>query len=193
MVARRVGVLAFQGDFERHIRMLARLGAEAFELITLEDLASAQAVVIPGGESTVMGKFLVRFGMLEPLRARIIAGMPAFGTCAGLILLARRIVGYDQPALGVLDVEVKRNAYGRQVESFETDIPTSIPGEESARAVFIRAPIITTLGEGVKVLAEFEGNPVLVRQGNVLAGAFHPELTEDPSIHRYFLGFPLPA
>jgi pyridoxal 5'-phosphate synthase pdxT subunit len=192
-MVRRIGVLAFQGDYERHIVMLGELGAEAFELKTLEDLARAEAVVIPGGESTVMGKFLVRFSMLEPLRKRIEGGMPAFGTCAGMILLSGSIEGYDQPTLGCLDVAVRRNAYGRQVDSFETDIETSIPDEPKAHAVFIRAPIVVSRGPGVEVLAEYEGSPVLVRQGCVLAASFHPELTRDPAIHRYFLGFPHPA
>lgn len=184
-----MAVLALQGDFEAHRAALARAGAEPYELRALEDLTRAEALVLPGGESTVMGKLMVRFGLLEPIRERILAGMPVFGTCAGMILLARTIEGFEQPGFRVMDIAVERNAYGRQVESFEADVGTSIPSEPKARAVFIRAPIVRSMGPDVETLAVFEGNPVLVRQGAMLASSFHPELTGDAAIHRYFLEF----
>ena len=141
-----VGVLALQGDYAAHCRAIERAGAEPFEVRTLEDIDAAQALVLPGGESTVMGGLLLRFGLLDRLVERISDGLPVFGTCAGLILLAKRVEGYAQPGIGLLDVTVRRNAYGRQVFSFRTPVRTRVPGAENIEAVFIRAPKITALG-----------------------------------------------
>ncbi len=185
---KRVGVLALQGDFDAHRVALEAAGASAFDARSLEDIESADAFVLPGGESTVMGSLLVRFGLMEALVSRIKAGVPVFGTCAGLILLAKTIEGREQPGIRLLDIEVKRNAYGRQVDSFRAPIHTRIPGAESLEAVFIRAPKICSTGPGVEILAEHAGDPILVRQGNILAGTFHPELVEGAAIHRYFIG-----
>ena len=181
-----VGVFGLQGDYERHRATLARIGVAAEIVVTQDRIESIDALIIPGGESTTMGKLAVTFDLLEPLKRRISAGMPVFGTCAGMILLAERIEGSEQPRIGALAVQVSRNAYGRQIASFEADVPVTF-GSGSVRGVFIRAPLITGLGPAVTVLGEFEGKPVLVRQGTILASSFHPELTEDTRIHEYFL------
>ena len=145
------------------------------------------AMIIPGGESTTMGKLLVEWGMLDPLRQRIENGMPVYGSCAGLILLCREIENSDQPRLGVLDAVVRRNAFGRQVDSFETELDIPELGQPPIPAVFIRAPVLTGVGPRVRVLAQVNGQAVAVRQDNVLATSFHPELTPDTRLHRYFL------
>ena len=177
-----VGVLALQGDFREHRSMLERLGCEIREVRLAEDLEGIDAIVIPGGESTTIGKLAVRFGVLEPLRALIAAGLPTYGTCAGLIFSAMAITEGDQPLLGVLDVVVERNAFGRQNESFEADL--EIEGfDRPFHAVFIRAPWVAKVGSGVQTLATVEGHPVMVRQGNILGTSFHPELTDDDRIH----------
>lgn len=181
----KVGVLALQGDVREHAARIRDAGAVPVPVRTQSGLDGVDALVLPGGESTAIGMLLDQRDMLEPLRERIGAGFPVFGTCAGLILLASRVGGGDVPRIGVLDAEVTRNAYGRQAESFETDIDVAAVG--SVRAVFIRAPVIEEVGPDVQVLAELGGRPVLVRQGRVLAGSFHPELTGDDRIHRYFL------
>jgi len=181
-----VGVLALQGDFEKHRAMLQRLGVAAPLVITPEGLASLDALVIPGGESTTIGKLMVSYGLLDPLRERVLGGMPVYGTCAGMILLAKEIAGQIQPRLGLMEIEVLRNAYGRQVVSFEADISVTFTSSP-VRGVFIRAPIISHVGAGVSVLGEFEDKPVLVRQDNMLASSFHPELTDDTRIHDFFL------
>lgn len=183
-----VGVLALQGDFREHKEALRRLGVEAKEVRKPEHLEGLKALIVPGGESTTIGKLAREYGLEEAVRQRVAEGsLAVFGTCAGAIWLAREILGYpEQPRLGVLDVAVERNAFGRQVESFEEDL--FIRGfSEPFHGVFIRAPLFRRLGEGVEVLAELSGFPVLVRQGKVLASSFHPELTEDPRLHRYFL------
>jgi len=185
---KRIGVLAIQGDYAAHRAALERAGAACFEVRTLADIESAEGLVLPGGESTVMGSLLVRFGLMDALVARIRDGLPAFGTCAGLILLAREVEGYRQPGIGLLDVAVARNAYGRQVASFRAPVNASSVGAGKIEAVFIRAPRITRVGEGVEVLASHGGDPVLVRQGRILGCTFHPELVEGAAIHRYFLG-----
>ncbi|MDO5483741.1 MAG: pyridoxal 5'-phosphate synthase glutaminase subunit PdxT [Desulfovibrionaceae bacterium] len=187
-----VGVLALQGAFREHVASLARLGVEAREVRTLKDMDGLDAMVIPGGESTTMGKLLTDWAMLEPLRARIEGGMPVYGSCAGLILLCRQIENSDQPRLGVLDAVVRRNAFGRQVDSFETMLDMAeLHGAEGSGspfpAVFIRAPVIVQVGPQVRVLAEVKGQAVAVRQGHILATSFHPELTSDDRLHRYFL------
>ena len=182
-----VGVLAMQGDFQAHARALAAAGADAREVRTLADLEAVDGLIIPGGESTTIGMLLERYGLMEPLRQRLQQGMPTFGTCAGLILLAREIEGRDQPHLAALDVQVRRNAYGRQLDSFEADVPAPELGEGPLHTIFIRAPQITSAGPQVEILAETETGPILVRQGHILGAAFHPELTADTRVHRYFV------
>jgi len=186
---RRVGVLALQGDYAAHIAALSRAGADAFEIRSRADLDSAESTVIPGGESTVMSSLLQRFGFLDAFRERIRAGMPVFGTCAGLILLAKEVEGRNLPGLGLLDVKVRRNAYGTQIDSFRAPLRTSVPGAEELEGIFIRAPKIVWTGPGVEVLALHDGNPVLVREGNILGATFHPELIPGAFIHTWFLGF----
>lgn len=182
-----VGVLALQGAFREHAAAVARLGAEAREVRQLKDMSGIDAMIIPGGESTTIGKLLVEWDMLDPLRERIEKGMPVYGSCAGLILLCREIENSDQPRLGVLDAMVRRNAFGRQVDSFETDLEMPELGPPPFPAVFIRAPVLTGVGPKVRVLANVKGQAVAVRQDNVLATSFHPELTPDVRLHRYFL------
>ena len=184
-----VGVLALQGAFREHVAAVASLGATAREVRQLKDIDGIDALIIPGGESTTMGKLLNEWNMLEPLRQRILDGMPVYGSCAGLILLCREIENSDQPRLGVLDATVRRNAFGRQVDSFETDLNIPEIGADPIPAVFIRAPVITGVGAGVTVLAEVNGQAVAVRQNNILATSFHPELTPDTRMHSYFLSF----
>ena len=184
-----VGVLALQGAFREHVAAVASLGATAREVRQLKDIEGIDALIIPGGESTTMGKLLNEWNMLEPLRQRILDGMPVYGSCAGLILLCREIENSDQPRLGVLDATVRRNAFGRQVDSFETDLSIPEIGADPIPAVFIRAPVITGVGAGVTVLAEVKGQAVAVRQNNILATSFHPELTPDTRMHSYFLSF----
>jgi len=182
----QVGVLALQGDFREHLNALHRVGAEPFPVKTPEALEMVDGLVIPGGESTTIGKLADRFELTGPLRRRISDGMPTFGTCAGLIFLAAAVTEGTQPLLGVLDVVVQRNAFGRQNESFEADL--AISGlSEPFHAVFIRAPWVEKTGAGVDVLARVDDHPVMVRQGNILAGSFHPELTDDDRIHRMFV------
>ncbi|MDY0203120.1 MAG: pyridoxal 5'-phosphate synthase glutaminase subunit PdxT [Desulfovibrio desulfuricans] len=187
-MARCVGVLALQGAFREHVAAVSRLGVAAREVRQLKDMDGIDAMIIPGGESTTMGKLLNEWQMLQPLRERIEQGMPVYGSCAGLILLCRVIENSDQSRLGVLDATVRRNAFGRQVDSFETDLAMPEIGPEPVPAVFIRAPVITGVGPGVKVLAEVKGQAVAVRQNNILATSFHPELTPDTRLHGYFLG-----
>lgn len=186
-----VGVLALQGAFREHVAALSRLGAATREVRQLRDMAGIDAMVIPGGESTTMGKLLTDLEMLEPLRARIREGMPVYGSCAGLILLCRNIEGSEQPRLGILDATVRRNAFGRQVDSFEADLAIPELGAEPLPAVFIRAPVILATGPEVRVFARVEMDgaerAVAVRQDRVLATSFHPELTPDTRFHRYFL------
>ena len=184
-----VGVLALQGAFREHVAAVASLGAKAREVRQLKDIEGIDALIIPGGESTTIGKLLNEWNMLEPLRQRILDGMPVYGSCAGLILLCRDIENSDQPRLGVLDATVRRNAFGRQVDSFETNLSIPEIGADPLPAVFIRAPVITGVGAGVKVLAEVNGQAVAVRQNNILATSFHPELTPDTRMHSYFLSF----
>lgn len=179
----RIGVLALQGDVREHLGLLGSLGVEGVEVKTREQLSAVDALVIPGGESTTIGKMAVRFGMLDPLRSAVSAGLPVYGTCAGMILLAGAMIEGDQPLIGALDVVVRRNAFGRQNDSFETDL--EIVGFESRfPAVFIRAPWIEKVGAEVEVLATIDDHPVMVRQDKILATSFHPELTGDGRIHR---------
>jgi pyridoxal 5'-phosphate synthase pdxT subunit len=173
-----IGVLALQGDFEAHERMLGHLGAEAREVRTPADLDGIDGLVIPGGESTTMTLGVEREGLAEPLRELVRSGRPVLGTCAGLIML-------DREHLGLLDVSARRNAWGRQVVSFETDL--ELEGLGGVRAVFIRAPWVESPGEEVEVLAQVDGHPVAVRQGNLLAVAFHPELSGESLLHEWLV------
>ena len=185
----KVGVLALQGASQRHAEALAALGAHPVEVRTPEDLSGIEGLVLPGGESTTMSRLLTLAGLFEPIAERLEAGMPAFGTCAGLILLAGEVLDGrpDQRSFGALDVAVRRNAFGRQVDSFETELDVDGLGGGPVRAVFIRAPVVERVGDGVDVLAAVEGKPVLCRQGTILAAAFHPELSDDLRLHRFFL------
>jgi pyridoxal 5'-phosphate synthase pdxT subunit len=184
---KKIGVLALQGDFAAHAKSLERAGAECVEVRTPEALSQVDALVIPGGESTTIGKLLVRYQLFEAIQE--FPG-PVWGTCAGLILLAKKITQGEerggQPTLGLMDISVARNAFGRQIDSFETDISSTLG---SLRGVFIRAPYIVEAGDGVQELARYEGKLVLARQGRFLASAFHPELTDDLTLARYFLTF----
>ncbi len=212
----KVGVLALQGASQRHVEALSALGAHAVEVRTPEDLSGVEGLVLPGGESTTMSRLLDLSGLFQPIAERLGDGMPAFGTCAGLILLSARILDGrpDQRSFGILDVDVRRNAFGRQVDSFETELAVAGLGGGPVPAVFIRAPVIERVGEGVEVLASVPGPPgregspgppgregstgppgpegrtgraVLCRQGSVLAAAFHPELSDDLRLHQTFL------
>ena len=186
-VAPRIGVLALQGDVREHLEALAALGIPGAEVRTLEQLDAVDGLIIPGGESTTIARLLLIFGMHEPLRARIAAGLPVWGTCAGAILLATR-ADLDRPTLGVMDVLAERNAYGRQVDSFEVDLDIAGLDGGPLRAVFIRAPRLAEPGPGVEVLARLDdGSIAACRHGHMLATAFHPELTTDGRLHAYFL------
>lgn len=181
-----VGVLALQGAFIEHEQTLRDLGVNAVEVRLPEQLEDVDALIIPGGESTTIGKLAVAYHLLEPLREFAVSH-PVWGTCAGMIMLAKDI-GRDQPLIGVMDIKVDRNAFGRQVDSFETDLDVPDLGAEPFHAVFIRAPLVTRVSDGVQVLARLpDGGIVAVRQGHWLATAFHPELTPDSRFHRYFL------
>jgi 5'-phosphate synthase pdxT subunit len=178
----KVGVLALQGAVPEHMRVLKRLGVEPVAVKRPEHLADVAGLIIPGGESTTIGLLMQEYGLLEALGD---GHLPIFGTCAGAILLAKDIAGSTQPRLGLMDITVVRNAFGRQRESFETDL--DVKGLGPVRAVFIRAPIIERVGPGVEVLATLNGQIVLCRQGPFLASSFHPELTDDTSVHRFFI------
>jgi 5'-phosphate synthase pdxT subunit len=181
----KAGVLALQGDFREHMRVLAAAGAAPVEVRTAQELAGVDLLVLPGGESTTIGKLARAHDLVEPVRERIAAGMPVLGTCAGMIVVAERVEG-GQPLFGVLDVTVRRNAYGRQVDSFEADV--TVEGiDHPVRGVFIRAPWVEDIGPGVRVLAEHEGHPVVLEQGNVVVASFHPELVGETALHEYVL------
>lgn len=194
MVSPAIGVLALQGDFREHTAALTELGAETLLVRTPADLSRVQGLVIPGGESTAISKLAVAFEVLEPIRERIADGMPAYGSCAGMIMLASDVIDGrpDQHTFGGLDISVRRNAFGRQVDSFEADLHGEWLGGEPLRAVFIRAPWVERCGPEVEVLSKVESGPhagaiVAVQQGSVLATSFHPELTGDHRVHSYFL------
>ena len=182
----KIGILAAQGDFEAHAATLERLGVEYVFVRAPRDLDGVDAVILPGGESTTQWKFLVEEGLDKSLRAHAAKGGAIFGTCAGAILLAREVHNPDQESLGLADIAVIRNGYGRQLASEVRHGATSI-SPEPVEMVFIRAPIIERIGPGVTVLAESEGQPVLIRQGRILVATFHPELTSDSTVHQYFL------
>jgi 5'-phosphate synthase pdxT subunit len=184
----RIGVLALQGDFAEHIAALGRLGAEAVPVRLPDDLRGIGGMVIPGGESTTIGKLMGVYGLTDRLRGLIAAGMPVLGTCAGMITLAKGLSGMDQETLAVMDIEVRRNAFGRQVDSFEADLDIPVLGPAPFHAVFIRAPVIERVGSGVEILAGLpDGTTVAARQGDLVVTAFHPELTPDLRFHEYFL------
>ncbi|HET7701361.1 MAG TPA: pyridoxal 5'-phosphate synthase glutaminase subunit PdxT [Candidatus Limnocylindria bacterium] len=188
VVAARVGVLGLQGDFAEHLRTLRAMGADAVDVRRPEQLHDVDALIIPGGESTTIGKLAERYGIIAPLKERVAAGMPVWGTCAGAIFLARDVPGHPHPIAGLMDIAVERNAFGRQVESFEADLDVKGMGGEPYHAVFIRAPKITRVGPDVETLATLDdGTVVAVRQDRLLATSFHPELTRDDRFHRYFL------
>lgn len=192
-----VGVLALQGDFREHAVMIERLGATVQQVRQPQHLAAVERLIIPGGESTTIGKLLVRFGLLAPIRERVVQGMPVWGTCAGSILLAREIEDgiTDQPNIGVMDITVRRNAYGRQIDSFEASLELPQLDPPTFNGVFIRAPEITRIGADVAILATLPSHDpaprqhhiVAARQKHMLATTFHPELTNDDRLHRYFL------
>ncbi|HET9547060.1 MAG TPA: pyridoxal 5'-phosphate synthase glutaminase subunit PdxT [Desertimonas sp.] len=188
MNAPRVGVLALQGAFAAHVERLRSLGASVGEVRTPEQLRAVDALVMPGGESTTMSNLLDSTGLYDPIAIRLEEGMPVFGTCAGMILLADKILDGrdDQQHFGQLDITVRRNGYGRQVDSFETDLV--VAGHSAPfHGVFIRAPRVEAAGPDVEVLASYDGDPVLVRQGHLLAACFHPELTDDARLHAQFV------
>ncbi len=182
-----VGVLALQGDVVEHLRALERIGVAAREVKTGRDLAAVDALIVPGGESTTVIKLLHRFELAEPIVARVHAGMPLWGTCMGMIVAARDVADLAQPTLGLIDITVRRNAFGRQIASAE--VPLAIPALGSAPfpAIFIRAPWVERAGPGVEVIAQHDGHGVFVRENNVMGTSFHPELTGDDRVHRYFL------
>jgi 5'-phosphate synthase pdxT subunit len=187
----KVGVLALQGDFREHIAVLRSLGADAVPVKRPEDLERVAGLVIPGGESSVMDKLSRLFGLAEPLKAAIRSGLPVYGTCAGLIMIADTILDsiQGQQNFGGLDVVVRRNAFGSQLDSFETDLDVPVLGDPPVHAVFIRAPVVETVGEKATVLASLaDGRVVAVEQGNLLGTSFHPEMTGDTRFHEYFLG-----
>lgn len=182
----KVGVLALQGAVKEHVRSIGLAGAEGISVKRVEELAEVQGLVIPGGESTTIGKLMRKYGFIEAIREFSATGKPIFGTCAGLILLAERIEGQDEAHLELMDITVARNAFGRQRESFETDL--SVKGiDELVRAVFIRAPLITSVGDQVEVLSTYQDEIVTARQGHLLVSSYHPELTDDYRLHQYFV------
>ena len=183
----RIGVLALQGGFAPHRQTLCRLGADVIEVKRVAQLEAIDGLVIPGGESTTMLKFIQEEGLLEPLRKLHADGAALYGTCAGAILMAKEVTSPRQISLGLMDVTIERNGYGRQVDSHMAEEPCPELGPEPLSMVFIRAPIIRRTGPSVRVLARHRGEPVLVREGRLLASTFHPELSEDERVHRYFL------
>jgi 5'-phosphate synthase pdxT subunit len=182
----KAGVLALQGDFREHARAFAELGATPVEVRTPEELAAVDALAIPGGESTTISKLARSAGLVEPIVERARGGMPILGTCAGMIVMAERVIGLE-PLLGLVDITVERNGYGRQIDSFEVDL--DVEGvDHPVRGVFIRAPVVTEVGAGVHVLSEHDGRPVVLEQGNLVVASFHPELVGETGLHAYLLG-----
>ena len=184
----RAGVLGLQGDFAEHLHTLRELNVEAIDVRRPEQLGEIEALIIPGGESTTIGKLADHYGIIPKLRARVAEGMPVWGTCAGAIFMAKDVPGHPHPIAGLMDMTVERNAFGRQVDSFEADLAIAGIGPEPFHAVFIRAPRIASVGPGVTVLASLDdGTIVAARQGRLLATSFHPELTDDHRLHQHFL------
>ncbi|NLF02841.1 MAG: pyridoxal 5'-phosphate synthase glutaminase subunit PdxT [Anaerolineales bacterium] len=188
----RIGVLAMQGAFAEHGQALERVGAEPVDVRLPQHLEELDGLIIPGGESTTIGQVAEEWGLIGPIRAFAASGRPVWGTCAGMILMAKQVLdgAPGQPLLRLMDIAARRHAFGRQVDSFETDLAVPVLGEPPYHAVFIRAPLIAQVGEGVDVLAQLDdGRAVAARQGNLLVTAFHPELTADDRFHRYFVSF----
>ncbi|MDK2953256.1 MAG: pyridoxal 5-phosphate synthase pdxT subunit [Kosmotoga sp.] len=184
----KIGVLGMQGDIQEHLRMIEKTGNEPLWVKSTSELAKVSGLIMPGGESTTMIRLMKKYELWDALREAIVSGLPVYATCAGMILLSREIINYpEQETLGVLNVAVERNGYGRQVASFETDLKIPVIGATPFRAIFIRAPIIEKYGESVEVLSTYKEKPVLVKQGKILASSFHPELTDDLRIHEYFV------
>jgi 5'-phosphate synthase pdxT subunit len=181
----KIGVLAVQGDFAEHAKALASIGVEPVEVRLPQHLHGLSGLILPGGESTAMRRLIERWGLREPIVELAATGAPLFGTCAGMIVLAREIAGGEKPILPLLDVTVRRNAFGRQLDSFETDVSVPVLGDQPVHGVFIRAPVVERVGAGVDVLATLDnGRIVAVRERNIVATAFHPELAGDPRFHR---------
>lgn len=183
----KVGVLSLQGAVEEHLRMIKRCDFEGIKVKTVEDLEKVDRLIIPGGESTVIAKLAKIYGLDREIVKKGREGLPIFGTCAGMILLANKVVGNKQIRFNLIDIVVERNAFGRQVDSFEVDLKIEDFSGKPFKAVFIRAPYIKKIGKEVKVLAEFKEKIVMARQKNILVSSFHPELTEDLRVHKYFL------
>ena len=183
----KIGILALQGAVREHRNILQKLGVETVDILNPSDLEGIDGLILPGGESTTMGKLLVRYKLLEPIKQLGEKGLPILGTCTGLILLAKHINGSDQYRLGLMDICVERNAFGRQLASFEADMKIPVLGEELFHTVFIRAPYIDKVDMGVQVLLSLEGKILMAEQNNYLVAAFHPELTNDDRLHQYFL------
>ncbi len=184
----KIGVLAVQGAFAEHASILRSLGLEVVEVRLPSDLAGLDGLIIPGGESTTIGKLMDAYGLYAPVKDLAARGKPVWGTCAGMIMLAKDIEGSDQPRLGLMDIGVNRNAFGRQADSFEVDLAVPALGTSAFHAVFIRAPLLTSVGPGVEVLARLpDGRMVAAEQANLLATAFHPELTADVRFHDHFV------
>ena len=183
----RIGVLAAQGDVSEHRSVLRCLGVEEVEVRLTRDLDGLDGLIIPGGESTTIGKLMTRYGLDRAIPDRVSRGMAVYGTCAGMILLARSASGGEPPLLRLMDISVTRNAYGRQVDSFEADLDIPALGPAPLRGVFIRAPVIDKVGRRVEVLASLNGHPILAREGRLLVSSFHPELAPDDRVHRYFI------
>lgn len=181
----KIGILALQGDVREHKRSIAKLGAEPIEVKLPQDLEDIDALIIPGGESTTIGMLMRKYKLDTKIRQKHKEGMPIYGTCAGAILLAKDIIGSKQPKLALADISVKRNDYGRQIDSFEADL--SIKDIGDFKGVFIRAPTIKSFYNGAEILAEHKNSPVMMRQDNILITTFHPELTNDTRVHEYFL------
>jgi 5'-phosphate synthase pdxT subunit len=183
----RAGVLGLQGDFAEHLATLDRLGVTSVDVRRPEQLDEIDALIIPGGESTTIGKLAHQYGIIEKLRDRVAQGMPVWGTCAGAIFIAKDVPGHPHPLASLMDMTVERNAFGRQIDSFEADLDVPVLGPDPFHAVFIRSPVIKRVGPGVEVLARSGDAVVAARQGRLLATSFHPELTHDDRFHRYFL------
>jgi pyridoxal 5'-phosphate synthase pdxT subunit len=182
----KAGVLALQGDFREHGRAFADAGATPIEVRTPEELSRVECLAIPGGESTTISKLAWSAGLVEPIVERASAGMPILGTCAGMIVMAKRVIGLE-PLLKLVDITVRRNAYGRQVDSFEADV--DVEGvDHPVRGVFIRAPVVEDVGGQVRVISSLEGRPVVLEQGNLVVASFHPELAGETRLHEYVLG-----
>lgn len=183
----RIGILALQGAFREHRLMIEKCGHTACEIRKPAELDDIEGLIIPGGESTTIGKLLVEYGLIDKIKERAGQGMSIYGTCAGMILLAKDIVDSNQPRLGLMDITVKRNAFGRQLESFEADLAVAEFGSQPVKAVFIRAPYIEKAADNVTIMASVDNKIVIARQGKMLVSAFHPELTDDDRLHKYFI------